>query len=283
MKHLLMTLLFFVQPSLAAEVVELSFGYQKSSNYLVSQKNTSDMTMGFSGDLNSLPMALRQKLPLKVKAIQEVDQIIETGDLNSDDTYPITLLTNKNKTLVSINGADYNEQPSTRVSLEGLKIQGIMHTDGKMEYKSASGGSVTDEIKATLQSVFEQLSSSNIMAGTSSSIGETTSFRTPMSIPVGDMGAVNFEMDIGYTLNSIQNNMANYKIKFDVVISTKLKEANIKLVGSGFGVMEYDILNKFSPIITSETNMDVQIPFKGGFLDLSLVTYSNIRTVQTTQ
>jgi hypothetical protein len=147
-----------------------------------------------------------------------------------------------------------------------------------MEYKSASGEGATDELKVMMQSVFEQLANSNVMAGKTVSVGETVPFKLPMSIPVGDLGTVNFEMEMLYTLESIENSIANFDIRFSAVISSQLKEASIIVEGAGSGIMKYDVIKKIAPVMTSKMTMDLKVPLEGAYLELTSISDSNIRT-----
>ena len=279
MKYLVVAFLFLSQLSLAEDKVQLALGYQDSSNYRITQESTSEMKMDFFGDKEASSIELQSQLPMHIKAKQEALQLIETGIPQQDGSYSVSMVIKKNKTYSSINGAEYVEQPTGTSRLEGATINGVVHSDGKMDYKSASGPRVTDEMKTTLQSVFDQLTSSNQLAGKSVAIGETVPLKLPMSIPVGNMGAVNFEMEVSYTLSGIENSIANFELDYSVIVSSDLESASISIKGTGTGLMTYDIVNKISPTVISEMKLNLLVPVQGGFLDLSSTNSSNIQTV----
>jgi hypothetical protein len=149
-----------------------------------------------------------------------------------------------------------------------------------MEYKSTSGEGASDELKTIMQSIFEQMANSNVMAVKKVKVGETVPFKhkLPISIPVGDLGAVTFEMEMLYTLEDITNNIANFNINFSAVVSSQLKEANISVEGSGSGVMKYDLIKKIAPITTLKMQMDLKVPLEGNYLELTSASDSNTRT-----
>jgi hypothetical protein len=279
MKYLLILTVFLSHYAFCDQIVKLEWRYQDSSNYKIEQESLSEMKMDFSGDLENVPPKLRTQLPMDLKMKQVTVQTIETGPKESNNSYPLSILFESSKTYASINGSDYAEQPSRGNNLEGVTIKGFVHQDGKMEYKSASGEGATDELKAMMQAVFEQMANSNIMAGKKVKIGETVPFKLPMSIPVGDLGAVNFEMEMLYTLESIKSNIANFNINFSAVVSSQLKEADINIEGTGSGSMQYDLINKIAPLTTSKMKMDLKVPLQNGYLELTSVSDSNIRTI----
>jgi hypothetical protein len=278
MKYLLFLMILLSQHAFGEQVVELDLGYQDESNYKIEQETLSEMKMDFSGDLEKAPEKLRSQLPMNLKMKQITVQSINTGSKESNQTYPLSMLVESSKTYASINGSDYTEQPSGASSLQGVTINGLVHPNGKMEYKSASGEGATDELKVMMQSVFEQLANSNVMAGKTVSVGETVPFKLPMSIPVGDLGTVNFEMEMLYTLESIENSIANFDIRFSAVISSQLKEASIIVEGAGSGIMKYDVIKKIAPVMTSKMTMDLKVPLEGAYLELTSISDSNIRT-----
>lgn len=278
MKYLLIWLILFSQQAFSEQVVELDFNYQDSSIYKIEQETLSEMKMDFSGDPENAPAKLRSRLPMDLKMKQITVQSIQTGPKELNETYPLSMLVESSKTYASINGADYAEQPSGASRLQGVVINGLVHPDGKMEYKSASGKGATDELKAMMQSVFKQLANSNVMAGKTVKVGETVPFRLPMSIPVGDLGTVNFEMEMLYTLEGIANNIASFEISFSALVSSQLKEANISIEGSGSGVMKYDVIKKIAPITTSKMQMVLLVPLQGAYLEITSISDSNIRT-----
>jgi len=278
MKHVLILLVLFTQQAIGEQTVELSLGYQESSNYRIEQEILSEIKMDYSGDLDAAPSEIQSQFPMNLKMKQETLQLIETGNLESNNTYPVSMVVEKSKTYASINGADFVAQPSGASRLEGVTIKGIIHPDGKMEYKSASGEGATDDLKSMMRSIFEQMANSNLMAGKSVEVGETVPFKLPMSIPVGNMGSVNFEMEMRYTLEKVVNDIANFKINFSAIVSSDFKEANINITGSGSGLMTYNTLKKIPPLMTSEMQMDLKVPIKGGYLEITSISNSNIRT-----
>jgi hypothetical protein len=278
MKYLLIWIVFLSQSSFGEQIVDLDFGYQDSSNYKIEQESVSEMKMDFSGDMDSAPPKLRSQLPMDMKMKQITAQSIKTGPKESNNTYSLSMHVESSKTYASINGSDFREQPSSSNKLEGVTINGVVHQGGKMEYKSASGEGATDELKTMMKSIFEQMANSNAMAGKKVKVGETVPFNMPMSVPVGDLGAVNFEMEMLYTLENIKDSIANFNISFSVIVSSQLKEANISIEGTGSGVMKYDFVKKIAPITTSKMKMDLKVPLNGGYLELTSISDSNIRT-----
>jgi hypothetical protein len=278
MKYLLIWIVLLSQNAFGEQTVYLDLGYQDSSNYKIEQESISEMKMNFSGDLANAPAKLRSQLPMDLNMKQITVQSIKTGTKESNNSYPLSMLVESSKTYASINGSDYMEQPSSSNNLEGVTINGVVHQDGKMEYKSASGEGATDELKTMMKSIFEQMANSNIMAGKKVKVGETVPFKMPMSIPVGDLGAVNFEMEMLYTLESVTDEIANFNINFSAIVSSQLKEANISIEGTGSGVMKYDLTKKIAPSMTSKMQMDIKVPLEGDYLELTSVSDSNVRT-----
>jgi hypothetical protein len=280
MKYLLIWIVLLSQNAFSQQVVDIDLGYQDSSNYKIEQETISQMKMDFSGDIENAPPKLRSQLPMNLKMKQITVESIKTGAKESNNSFPLSMLVESSKTYVSINGSDYMEIASGADKLEDVTINGVVHQGGKMEYKSTSGEGASDELKTIMQSIFEQMANSNVMAVKKVKVGETVPFKhkLPISIPVGDLGAVTFEMEMLYTLEDITNNIANFNINFSAVVSSQLKEANISVEGSGSGVMKYDLIKKIAPIKTLKMQMDLKVPLEGNYLELTSASDSNTRT-----
>lgn len=148
-----------------------------------------------------------------------------------------------------------------------------------MEYKSASGKGASNEIKKMMRSIFDQVSSSNVMAGSKIKVGETVPLKLPMSVPVGDSRVVQFDMGMFYTLDKVINDIAHFNVRYSAVVNSELNdELNISVKGQGKGGMVYDVIKKIAPLTKADITIDMKVPLNDGFLDVSSKSYSNIRT-----
>lgn len=276
MRYLFVLFLLIAQTSLANDVLELSFGYKDSSIYQITQESSSVVNVEYSGDLEKLPLDSKFRQPMNAITKQKVKHSIETGNRESTGAYSIKLVTGKKDTLISLNGSDFFEPQN--MGLGEVEVMGMISPGGKIEFKSVSGKRVTDEVRMMMKNVIEQLADANPIAGRSVSVGETISTHTPLSMPIGNMGTVNLEVKVDYTLESIQENIAKFTTESRFIISADLELSHINLVGSGTGVMTYDITNKISPITDTEMKISYRIPMEDGFLETTAIDSSSIRT-----
>lgn len=280
MKYILILTVLFSQYAHGEQIVELDFSYKSSSVYIIEQETMNVMKINYSGDLNDAPDRIRAKLPMDLKVKQEMLQSVKTGSKSSEGTYPVSIIVESRKTYVSVDDSKYVEQTSDfNNRLVGVTINGFVHPNGKMEYKSASGKGASNEIKKMMRSIFDQVSSSNVMAGSKIKVGETVPLKLPMSVPVGDSRVVQFDMGMFYTLDKVINDIAHFNVRYSAVVNSELNdELNISVKGQGKGVMVYDVIKKIAPLTKADITIDMKVPLNDGFLDVSSKSYSNIRT-----
>ena len=154
----------------------------------------------------------------------------------------------------------------------------MIQEDGTMEFISIDGEGATQELENIIQSSFEQILSSNLLAAKKLKLGDSFPVKLPMSFPIAGFGVINFDIEMLYTLNNISENIANFDISFSMVVSSELKKANISAFATGKGTMQYDTINKVSPLMESTMEMNLQIPLEGVYLKAKSVSDSRITT-----
>ena len=254
--------------------VDLSFRYFANSSINIESEIGSDMEMYFEGDESALPKNLRGKLPMKIKGKQVSLQKIITGESSKDGSYPMEMIVEKNRSYASFNGSEMVETPRSG-KMEGIKIIGKGYSDGSMKYVSSKGAD--KDFEKIAKSVFDQLGNNNLISAKNIKIGETVSTTIPIQIPINTGSPMQFDMEMIYTLVSIDNNLANFEVTHNAIMSSQMKSAKIDAQVSGEGTMTYDIDKKYSPEFISKMIMNMKIPLQQGGV-IKLISISDTKT-----
>ena len=277
-KFLVAGLVLLAQQAVAEESVTLSFGYQPSSIYQIEHESRSQTKMQLLAGAEDVSSSIDLKMPADLKIIQTRTQSIETGEKDSSGVFPITVVLQSSKTYVSVDGADYVERVTSADQLQGISFHGEVQVNGETKPKSFTGEGLTAEMESLIQTVFDGLVTSNLLADKVVKVGQTVPMVIPLRIPVGELGVVNIEIETLYTLVDVMRGVANFDVSSKVLMSTELENANYLAEGSGDGEMLYDLANKISPVNSSRMDFTMKIPIEDYVLNFSSATDSVVRT-----
>ncbi|MCW8328729.1 hypothetical protein MD588_07895 [Photobacterium sp. SDRW27] len=258
MKYILLLLISF--PIFAQDQVHFSFGYKANTKSTVETETVADVEMSIQGDIDTLPEEVVGRFPVRVVSKNVKVQSATTGEISEDGKYPIESYVLKDRNYYSVNGSEMIEKTSGAVSLEGLKIKGEGLPNGKINFLSAEGANVTEELKEVIKKVFTQAGELNDLNNKTVRLGESISVKLPMVIPMNSGDQVSFDMDMKYTLNRVDADIAYFDITYFAVMEFEVESGYINVKGSGYGTMLYDIENTYMPESDTVMTMEMLIP-----------------------
>ncbi|MGF1794253.1 hypothetical protein L4D21_27210 [Photobacterium profundum] len=261
--------LFFISFPIFAQVqvqvqvqdqVHFSFGYKANTKTTIETETLADTEMSIRGDFDTLPKEVVDRFPVRVISKNIKIQSASTGDKNGNGIYPIESYVSKDRNYYSVNGSEMIEKSSGVVSMEGLKIKGEGLPNGKIVFLSAEGGNVTEELKDVIKSVFTQGGELNDLNNKTVKIGESISVNIPIAMPIKSEGQISFDMEMKYTLNRIDSDIAYFDIAYFAAMEFEVESGRIDVNGSGYGTMLYDIENTYMPELETAMTMEMLIP-----------------------
>jgi len=147
---LILTLLFSFTLSKAQQSFLFHIKFSPNNLYELNIVNGMNMKMNFSGDSASMARIKAKGIKLPMIMINEtsMNADIKTGDIKSNNNFPIVLLFKDQATKKTVNGAESNDPPNPII---GISIYGQYTTDGKMRIDSISGKTIDEQTKGNWQ------------------------------------------------------------------------------------------------------------------------------------
>ena len=122
-----------------------------------------------------------------------------------------------------------------------------------------------------MASLFEQFTGTGMLDDVEVALGQTVPVRLPMTVPVAELGNMEIEIIMYYTLNSIENGLGNFGIGMDMQMSMEIQESLVTVTAKGDGRMVYDIAGEYTPYSDIDMTMNFNIPVEKGGVDEEFV------------
>ncbi|WP_027856601.1 hypothetical protein [Marinobacterium jannaschii] len=278
MKRIFLLAALWAPAVFAQESVTFSLSYQPSSVYQISHEIDADNVLSFAGDHSQLPEKLKGRIPLSFKMRKYKNTEIVTGGVSENGGYPIKLSVTSDTTYAGINGSPLKQVSDSSKSARGLTVDGVISSDGQFDITAVSGSKVKKSDEQLIKSIFEQLSALKAFEGKTVSVGEVLSLETPIKIQVPTIGIMDYQIDIDYKLESIEQGMASFRPDYKLKIASNIKGQSIAVDGKGQGILTYDIENQLTSENSSTIELQMDIPTHFGVFNFSSVAKSTSST-----
>lgn len=232
------------------QILDFNAGYAPENVYKQLIQSFSETEINYIGSDTFLETIKNQGIqnPTIQKAGMEMETVSETGKMDKEGNFPITIIYNKSETNDGKTIIPNGTMLYGKVSLSTMpKLDSISAKDLDETFKN----SIFEIVKSTFSQVSIPIKKIKV--------GDSFSQDTPLTIP---MAGIKFEMLITttYKLKNIIDQNANFDI--DQVYKMKITESeyNIEASGSGTGTLTYDIPNHF--ITENTTDIDLHLKLK---------------------
>ena len=93
-------------------------------------------------------------------------------------------------------------------------------------------------------------------------IGDTFEQNLPMDFPFANFGKISFIINTKYLLKEIKNGVAFFDTKINFIMTSEIPNIELTSKGTGTGVVEYDITNKFTSNNSSKYILELHASLK---------------------
>jgi hypothetical protein len=153
-------------------------------------------------------------------------------------------------TEVTFNGQHTQQQsPLTGKSLYGK------FTDGKIRLDSVAGIIKSDTVLNAVTQMINGIFNEYKFPDKDLKIGESFTQSIPLTIPIPGSNTMHADMKITYTLLSIANGKATFRLAESVVYNMMISNRTMRAGGLGTGTMIYDIDKQFATSYTNNLNV----------------------------
>lgn len=232
------------------QILDFNAGYAPENVYKQLIQSFSETEINYIGSDTFLETIKSQGIqnPTIQKAGMEMETVSETGKMDKEGNFPITITyikseTNEGKTIIPNGTMLYGKVSlSTMPKLDSISAKGLDET-------------LKNSIFEIVKSTFSQVS----IPIKKIKVGDSFSQDTPLTIP---MAGIKFEMLITttYKLKNIIDQNANFDINQVYKMKITESEYNIEASGNGTGTLTYDIPNHF--ITENTTDIDLHLKLK---------------------
>lgn len=187
----------------------------------------------------------------------ELESIITTGTATKKGSFPITIEiveSSGDESTDLLSGALIygSTQNGNIASLDSVVIEGL-------------DNSYQEEMLKMMEKLFAQVNFPEKQL----KIGESTTYKTPISLPIGKF-KLDMEITNTYTLVSINNGIAEMKISQVYTMKSKIDGYKINATGNGTGTLTYDIESSYPLVYKLETGMGMKMNLDSIEMDLNI-------------
>ncbi|MBC5775081.1 hypothetical protein H8S95_13470 [Pontibacter sp. KCTC 32443] len=258
MKKFFLLLFLFVYTTIAfaqKKEVVLSNKFLPDTKYTTTVESHSLSSVNFEGpdDLISKINAKGIELPIKTESSSNMISTINTGAIRKDKSFPATINYDK-ATSVNISNGKTTEEESP---ISGLIVKGNYKADNQFVIDTLISEKLNESLRYTLKATLESMQNQIRFPDKPMKIGDEFTQALPMTIPIAGMSPVKITINTIYKLKDIKSQIAFFDIVQTVQLDMTVEQSNITATGSGKGISEYDIENRFTT--KHESDLDMQM------------------------
>lgn len=215
--------------------------------------------MNFEGDKNFIEALKEQGVNTPIISETTIESIseIETKNEKNNQIPFVTYFKKVSKTQ-NMNGTETTE-PDT---LEGSYIYGYYKNRKNTIIDSIQSEKINAETKEFLKSAIENATEGISYPENPLKIGDTFEQNLPMDFPFADLGKISFIINTKYLLKEIKNDIAFFDTKINFIMTSQIPNIELTSNGTGTGVVEYDITDKFTSYNTSKYILELNATLK---------------------
>ncbi len=261
------------------ESIILKNVFEPNSVYEMSTKTQSYGTMKFAGDKDFEQLWKKSGQKLETVMNTNSEMIITATTFSKEgSSIPFVYSYDKVKQQSFINGEQIKSEKPT---LEGLKVHGKI-TDGEISVDRFEGADLDDTTKKLFSVIVQQMAKGNNFPKNKLAVGDSFTQELPLNFPIENLGKLDLKVSVVYTLKSIENNMANFDLKHNLIMDTEgLKDYKLDAKGTGFGIMLYSLKDEIMTKMDSE--MDMSMTFNIPDENITMTSINKNKTYYTNQ
>lgn len=215
--------------------------------------------MNFEGDKDFIKALKDQGVNIPIISETSINSIseIETKNEKNNQIPFVTYFKKVSKTQ-NINGIETTEPDN----LEGSYIYGYYENRKSTVIDSIQSEKINEETKKILKSVIENTAKGINYPENPIKIGDTFEQNLPMDFPFANFGKISFIINTKYLLKEIKNGVAFFDTKINFIMTSEIPNIELTSKGTGTGVVEYDITNKFTSNNSSKYILELHASLK---------------------
>lgn len=194
-----------------------------------------------------------------IETTRKQSSSITTGSVNPDQSFSWEMTFD---TITSSKAVDGKRVEMINPLLKGLVIEGIFDKNNKMHIDSvqfsALDVNVREELKASSEKIFEQIS----FPSAQMNIGDEVIHHTPFEWPSRNSGTIKFHMSTKFKFVAIKDDIAFFEV-IQNLDSINAKENYIHGNGRGTGNCEYDFRKNYITKFQTSSNTDLTLTLFG--------------------
>jgi|GEM_PF-2532678 len=273
-RGLLLTAALLSLPVSAQDTVLLKMSLSPDTAFRLSQTSVNDMVMDASKAWHLPRNDENQQFPMHIQQKAEQVSRLETSAVDADGSFLVSMTIESGTSSVSVNEGFWTEQPGLSDYLGQAMMEARILSNGEMQFISVGGQPVPPEMEAMMASLFEQFTGTGMLDDVEVALGQTVPVRLPMTVPVAELGNMEIEIIMYYTLNSIENGLGNFGIGMDMQMSMEIQESLVTVTAKGDGRMVYDIAGEYTPYSDIDMTMNFNIPVEKGGVTMALNSHT---------
>lgn len=245
-------LLFFVFSFFevkAQETVLFKIKYLPEHKYTSSMDINNHTEMNIEADKETLEKIKSKgvQLPLIITAKTSMGYEIQTGPLDDNKSFPLTISYTGINSSQTMNGKETTSPPGP---LLNLRIFAHCDKDNKMQLDSMPGKDLNDTLRTLIGSMVKNVQNQIKFPEQPLKIGDSFTQDLPMSFPVAGNN-IQMVIKMIYKLAEIKNRIAYFDLTETAEVKLTIKGNNLDMIGQGDGKLIFDIAQSFAPSITS--------------------------------
>jgi hypothetical protein len=228
---------------------------QPNLEYLTEMKSVSTSKINFIGPKENIDniKANGIQLPMLIESSTSMKTTLKSYDWLPDSSF-------KTKTVYD-NIQNYQIQNGERTEsdspLSGLIIEGTYNSLNKFTIDTLISEKLDDNTRTTLIHTLENVQDKIVFPEYPMSVGDTFEQELPMNIPVAGVSTIEMILKTKYKLKKIRGDIATFNINQIIELNMDIDQANVSATGTGKGISEFDISNKF--ITKYESDLTIRL------------------------
>ena len=178
----------------AQESVKLELRFKPNKTYKFKTEVISDNFLNFEGDSLFLEKIKSNgiQLPMKGVSIQNIENKIETGKLETDMSMKVFMNVEKYEVKSSMNGLELKD--TSKNFMNNLKIEGMYRPDNSISNATTSGEGVPEYLKTFLAQMMSEMLNKIKFPENPVKIGASFSQEVPLNFPIPNVGTMNMKI-----------------------------------------------------------------------------------------
>jgi len=193
------------------------------------------------------------ELPMIVEGSTSMKTTIQTFDLLPDSTFKVKMGYGNIRSSQLQNGQG-TEKDSP---ISGLIIEGTYNSQNKFKIDTLISDKVDNNTKNTLIYTLENVQDKIAFPDYPMKVGDSFEQELPMNIPVAGISNVGIIIKTKYKLKNISGDLASFEIDQTIELNMDVEQANVSATGSGTGISQFDIAEKF--ITKYESDLTIEL------------------------